>query len=108
MNKIKTFSLDNLGSELKGHPVEYLEFLKEPNLSCGIYHLAAGESDPQQPHAEDEVYLVISGSATFKTEAGDTAVEAGSVLYVAAHAEHRFVDITEELTLLVFFAAIQN
>ena len=52
----KVFDVDALRSQLDGAPVEYQEFLKVPALSCGIYHLAAGSTDMQSPHDEDEVY----------------------------------------------------
>ena len=36
----------------------YLEFLRAPSMSAGIYTLPAGGVDRQQPHTEDEVYYV--------------------------------------------------
>ena len=105
MNTIQTFDITELTDNMAGDPVEYLEFLKVPRLSCGIYHLAVGGADPQLPHEEDEIYYVVAGSATFRTESGEENITTGSVLYVAASAEHRFVDVTEDLTLLVLFAA---
>jgi quercetin dioxygenase-like cupin family protein len=82
----------------------YLEFLREASLSVGLYVLPAGGVDPQQPHAEDEVYYIIGGRG-FITVAGEVQpVETGSVVFVPAEADHRFHDIAEELTILVFFA----
>lgn len=82
----------------------YLEFLRVPSLSLGVYVLPAGGVDPQQPHTEDEVYYVVSGKG--RVTVGDEVrpVTAGSVIFVAAGVEHRFHDIDEELALLVFFA----
>jgi len=82
----------------------YLEFLKVPNLSMGLYVLPAGGVDPQSPHTEDEVYYVVSGKAQIKVADEDRAVQAGSIVYVAKNVEHRFHSIEEELTLIVFFA----
>jgi mannose-6-phosphate isomerase-like protein (cupin superfamily) len=70
----------------------------------GMYVLPAGGTDPQSPHTEDEVYYVLSGKAQIKVGEEDRAVQAGSIVYVAKNAEHRFHTIEEELTLLVFFA----
>lgn len=39
----------------------YLEFLRVPAMSAGLYELETGASDPQTPHAEDEIYYVIAG-----------------------------------------------
>lgn len=82
----------------------YLEFLRVPDLSVGIYQLPAGGTDPQSPHTEDEVYYVVSGRAKIKVGDEDRAVQAGSIVYVAKNVEHRFHSIEEELTALVFFS----
>jgi len=82
----------------------YLEFLKVPDLSMGVYVLPAGGTDPQSPHTEDEVYYVVSGQAQIKVADEDRAVQAGSIVYLAKNVEHRFHSIEEELTILVFFA----
>lgn len=75
-----------------------------PSLSMGLYALPAGGVDPQQPHTEDEVYYVVSGRATIRVGEEDRPVESGSVVFVEARVEHRFHTITEDLTVLVFFA----
>ncbi len=82
----------------------YLEFLKVPDLSMGLYVLPAGGTDPQAPNTEDEVYYVVKGKAQIRVGNEDRAVNAGSVVYVAKKVEHRFHSIEEELTVLVFFA----
>ncbi|HTG31780.1 MAG TPA: cupin domain-containing protein [Thermoanaerobaculia bacterium] len=82
----------------------WLEFLRVPSLYAGLYVLPAGTADPQTPHEEDEVYHVIRGRARFTVDGEDLAVKAGAVLYVAAHVEHRFHSIEEDLEVLVFFS----
>ena len=82
----------------------YLEFLRVPDLSMGLYELPAGGADPQSPHTEDEVYYIVKGRAKIKVGEEDRAVQAGSVVYVAKKVEHRFHSIDEDLTVLVFFA----
>ncbi|MBI4760905.1 MAG: cupin domain-containing protein [Chloroflexota bacterium] len=82
----------------------YLEFLKVPDLSMGLYILPAGGTDPQSPHTEDEVYYVVSGKAKIKVADEDRDVQAGSIVYVEKNVEHRFHSIEEELTVIVFFA----
>jgi len=86
----------------------YREFLRIPAMSAGLYVLPAGGTDPQRPHHEDEMYYVIRGRARFRTGDEDTEVSAGSVLFVAAEAEHRFYNVAEELALLVFFAPAET
>jgi len=82
----------------------YLEFLRVPSMSMGLYVLPAGAVDTQQPHTEDEVYDVVSGSGHIRVGEEDRPVQAGSVVFVGASVKHYFHNITEELTILVFFA----
>jgi quercetin dioxygenase-like cupin family protein len=82
----------------------YLEFLRVPSMSIGLYELPAGGTDPQQPHTEDEAYYVVSGKAIINVNGQDRPVQSGAIIYVAANVEHRFHSIQEDLTILVFFA----
>lgn len=82
----------------------YLEFMRESSLSVGLYRLAAGAVDLQQPHTEDEVYYVIRGSATVQVGNEERRVATGDTIFVAANVPHRFHTITEGLDLMVFFA----
>ncbi len=86
----------------------YLEFLRVPALSAGVYVLQAGATDQQQPHKEDEMYYVVSGRARRKVGSEDREVSVGSVIFVEANLEHRFYDISQELTALVFFAPAES
>ena len=83
---------------------DYLEFLRVPALSAGLYMLAAGAVDMQEPHTEDEIYYVISGRGFIQVDQESRPVEAGSLVYVKALVEHRFHTITENLRVLVIFA----
>jgi mannose-6-phosphate isomerase-like protein (cupin superfamily) len=98
------YELAQLIQQRKDSNKLYLEFLKVPDLSMGMYVLPAGGIDPQSPHTEDEVYYVVSGRAQINVADEDRAVQAGSIVYVAKNVEHRFHSIEEELTVLVFFA----
>jgi len=101
----QVFDLDKVRDKLKGEAVEYLEFLNVPALNCGIYFLAAGSTDMQAPHDEDEVYFVLSGKARMHLGEEDRSIDPGSLLYVGATTEHSFFEIEEDMTLLVMFAA---
>ena len=83
---------------------DYLEFLRVPALSAGLYMLAAGAVDMQEPHTEDEIYYVISGRGFIQVDQESRPVEAGSLIFVNANVEHRFHTITEDLRVLVIFA----
>ncbi|HEX9068873.1 MAG TPA: cupin domain-containing protein [Ktedonobacterales bacterium] len=82
----------------------YHEFLRVPAMSAGVYELAVGATDPQEPHTEDELYYIVSGTAVLLVADEEVPVTAGSLVYVPASLPHRFHDITEHLVVLVFFA----
>ncbi|PYX41106.1 MAG: cupin domain-containing protein [Acidobacteria bacterium] len=86
----------------------YQEFLRVPALSVGVYVLGAGATDPQKPHSEDEVYYVVRGRAHIRVGSEEKVIKPGMVIFVAAHVEHRFFDISEELEVLVFFAPAER
>jgi len=71
-------------------------------LEVGVYVLVAPEADRQQPHEDDEIYVVLEGRGVL--EVGDERVELreGSAVFVPAGAEHRFVGY-ELLSVLVIF-----
>jgi mannose-6-phosphate isomerase-like protein (cupin superfamily) len=105
---MQAFELAELRARQAAGEKLYLEFLRVPALSMGLYVLPTGGTDPQKPHTEDEVYYVIAGRARFSCEGQVIPVQAGTTIYVAAGDEHRFHDIEEELTILVFFAPAET
>lgn len=82
----------------------YLQFINEGTLSLGLYALPAGSVDTQSPHAEDEIYYVVAGRGAIDVGGERRPVQPGSIVFVAKDVEHRFVDIEEDLSILVFFA----
>ena len=99
-----SFELEEIGAEREQLGREYLEFLRVPSLRVGLYVLAAGAHDGQQPHTEDEVYHVVRGRGVIRVGEEDRPVRPGTVVFVAAGVSHHFHSITEELGLLVFFS----
>lgn len=108
MGTVDAFDLKQVAAERAQAGQRYLEFIRKPALSVGLYALAAGADDPQQPHTEDEVYHVVRGRATIRVGEEDQPVGPGSVVYVAAQVPHRFHTILENLEILVFFAPAQH
>ncbi|HWH06518.1 MAG TPA: cupin domain-containing protein [Gaiellaceae bacterium] len=75
---------------------------ESPGLELGVYVLVAPEPDRQQPHEDDEVYVVLEGRGTLEVEGVETRLEEGSGIFVPAGAEHRFTGY-EQLSVLVIF-----
>jgi len=86
-----------------GKPSQYHEHLRVPDNSVGTYCIPVGGNDGQQPHTEDEIYVVVSGRGRLEADSGTTDVGPGSVVFVPAGEAHRFTDVSEDLAVLVVF-----
>jgi mannose-6-phosphate isomerase-like protein (cupin superfamily) len=73
-----------------------------PGLEVGVYVLVAPEPDRQQPHEDDEIYVVLEGMGTLEVEGKPVELREGHAVFVPAGAEHRFVGY-ERLSVLVIF-----
>jgi mannose-6-phosphate isomerase-like protein (cupin superfamily) len=96
--------LADLLAEQSAGPKAYLEFLRSESMSVGLYVLRVGDTDTQQPHREDEIYVAVSGRSRFTAGDETRDVKAGDTIFVAAGVAHRFHDITQDLELIVVFA----
>lgn len=101
-------SIEDLQARHKLAKGPYLEFLRVPDMSLGIYEIPAGGEDLQKPHKEDEAYYVVSGKAKMTLDKEEIDVKAGDVIYVAKKVPHRFHSIVEDLAVLVFFAPAET
>jgi mannose-6-phosphate isomerase-like protein (cupin superfamily) len=73
-----------------------------PGLELAVYVLVAPEPDRQQPHDDDEIYVVLEGSGVLEVEGEQVELREGHAVFVPAGAEHRFVGY-EQLSVLVIF-----
>jgi mannose-6-phosphate isomerase-like protein (cupin superfamily) len=96
--------LGNVARELEAGGYEILS--STPGLELGVYELRAPEPDRQEPHADDELYVVLEGSGALDVDGERLPAEKGDALFVGAGVPHRFVDY-EQITLLVVFARPQ-
>ncbi len=100
----QAFDMDRLEKVHAAGASPYQEFLRRRGMSVGLYVLPKGGKDMQHLHASDEVYVVMRGSGTLRVGNQDQPVKAGSIVSVDHGEDHRFVDIEDELHLLVVFA----
>ena len=98
------FDLSEIVEQHANHGQRYHEFFRDSTLSLGLFVLRVGETDTQLPHSEDEVYHVINGRGIIRVNEEDRSVSAGTTIFVGISIEHRFHSITEDLTILVFWA----
>lgn len=91
------------GVEVSPAGTAFAHHLRVPDLSVGTYRIPAGGVDDQGIHTEDEIYVVVAGRARIVAGGEEARVGPGAVIFVPAGERHRFVDITEDLRLLVIF-----
>ncbi len=89
---------DRLGAAGGGYEIVHAS----PGLELGVYVLVAPEPDRQQPHDDDEIYVVLSGQGILDVEGNPVAVKEGDAVFVEAGADHRF-SAYEQLSVLVIF-----
>jgi mannose-6-phosphate isomerase-like protein (cupin superfamily) len=83
---------------------DFTQQLTVPDMSVGTYCIPASGVDDQTPHTEDEIYVVTMGRARLVTPTGSMPVARGDVVFVPAGEPHQFVDVIEDLALIVVFA----
>ena len=98
-----SFDVQSVNERLKAGDGGYEIVHESPGLEVGVYVLVAPEPDRQQPHEDDELYVVLEGSGVLDVEGEATPVREGSAVFVPAGAQHRFTGY-EGLSVLVIFA----
>jgi mannose-6-phosphate isomerase-like protein (cupin superfamily) len=99
---VRTFETQDAVERLRAAGGGYEIVHESPALELGVYVLVAPEPDRQQPHEDDEVYVVLEGNGTLEVEDERVDLSEGQAVYVPAGAEHRFVGY-EQLAVLVIF-----
>lgn len=91
------------------HARETLDTRAEPFVelfrhgTLAVEYFAPEGEDRQNPHTRDEIYVVISGTGTFRCGEQEQPFEPGEVLFVPAGVEHRFTEFSEDFATWVFF-----
>jgi mannose-6-phosphate isomerase-like protein (cupin superfamily) len=102
MTKVHSLTVAEGLSKLPGPKGErFVELFQHGTLSVELY--APRGKDPQKPHARDEVYVVVSGMGEFVAGKERMKFQAGDMLFVGAHEEHRFENFSDDLAVWVFF-----
>lgn len=70
-------------------------------LRLGVY--APRGVDPQRPHDQDEVYIVMRGRGVFRNGEERKPFEPGDCLFVPVGVAHRFEKFSDDLALWVVF-----
>jgi len=97
-----TFGVRDVAAKLRAGGGGYEVVHESAGLEMGVYVLVAPEPDRQQPHEDDEVYVVLEGSGVLQVEGESVPVSEGTAVFVEAGADHRFTAY-EQLAVLVLF-----
>ena len=101
---MEPIQIDDIVEQLDQEDELFNEFLRRDSMSLEVYRLEAGATDPQDPHTEDEVYYIVTGSAKIRIGDDVRPIEPGDIIFVEREVEHYFFDIESELITLIFFA----
>jgi mannose-6-phosphate isomerase-like protein (cupin superfamily) len=98
-----SFEIEQVRRRLEAGNGGYEVVHTSSGLEVGVYVLVAPEPDQQQPHEDDEVYVVLEGRGVLNVEGEELPVVPGQALFVPAGANHQFTGY-EGLSVLVIFA----
>ena len=108
---MQSFSTDisHWRNQLRESGESWAEFFNCPSLSMGVYTVPAGADDREvhEPHDDDEVYYVVSGTGKLTVAGESIEIQPGGVHFVPAGVKHYFCEVTEDLTLFVVFAKLK-
>ncbi|MES1222854.1 MAG: cupin domain-containing protein [Bacteroidota bacterium] len=91
-------AIRQLGTEKKQR---YTTMMQHGSMVVEYY--APVKIDSQQPHSQDELYVIISGTGIFYNDGERVTFKTGDVLFVPAGTEHRFENFTDDFATWVIF-----
>ena len=80
---------------------KFISLFERGTLKIELY--APRGTDPQQPHRQDEVYVVAEGSGEFVIEERREKFNLGDVLFAPAGVPHRFENFSDDFAVWVLF-----
>lgn len=79
--------------------------IRHGSMRAGLY---APIEDDQQPHAQDELYIVNRGRARFRRADELYDIQPGHLIFVPAGMEHRFEAMSDDFATYVVFWGPEN
>lgn len=97
----RRITLEDAAAQLPDDQLRFVTLLRRGSLLVELY--APRGHDPQQPHRQDELYVVITGSGEFVNGGERHPFGPGDVLFVPAGVEHRFENFSADFQTWVIF-----
>jgi mannose-6-phosphate isomerase-like protein (cupin superfamily) len=79
----------------------FVSLIKHGNLS--VEYFAPRGEDLQEPHIQDEIYVIASGKAIFYLSGKYTDCKKGDLIFVPAGKEHHFEYFSDDFATWVIF-----
>jgi mannose-6-phosphate isomerase-like protein (cupin superfamily) len=98
------WTVDEAAARLPAQVAGQLRFVtmfERGTLSLELY--APRGRDDQEPHGQDELYVVVSGHGEFVNGGERHPFRAGDVIFVPAGVEHRFERFSDDFQTWVIF-----
>jgi mannose-6-phosphate isomerase-like protein (cupin superfamily) len=99
----KVIDIRELSSKMDLDNSEFLNFFDMRHLQAGILRLKPGETDTQEPHSSDEIYLVLEGDGFIEIGKKAYSLKKDLFIYVPAKLRHKFYGNTQEILVVYFF-----
>ncbi|ARS91623.1 cupin domain-containing protein [Natrarchaeobaculum aegyptiacum] len=98
-------SIPDLLEELEAAGGNHRTVLETESMTVEVGHYPSESAAPKNPHNEDELYYVLSG--TGKLRVGDETydIESGDLVHVEPELEHDFFAIEDAITVLIVFGS---
>lgn len=100
-NDLFHLSETEVAQRLPGLPLPYAVLFERGDVMVELY--APRRVDLQSPHTRDELYIVSSGTGTFRRADDVCEFGAGDLLFVPAHVKHRFETFSADFRAWVIF-----
>jgi mannose-6-phosphate isomerase-like protein (cupin superfamily) len=100
----KVIDIRELSSKMDLDNSEFLNFFDMRHLQAGILRLKPGETDTQEPHSSDEIYLVLEGDGFIEIGKKAYSLKKDLFIYVPAKLRHKFYGNTQEILVVYFFS----
>jgi len=100
----KIIDVRKLFSKMDLDNSDFLNFFDLQHLQVGILRLKPGEKDTQEPHASDEIYLVLEGDGFIEIGKKAYVLKKDLFIYVPANVRHKFYGNTQEILVVYFFS----
>ena len=94
--------------DLDPDELQHKEVLTAGPLTVEVGTYPTDSAAPKNPHNEEELYYVLSGSGQMRVGDDTHDIEAGDLIHVEPNLEHDFFNITEEITVLIMLGPSPN